>query len=476
MKYSINRYIPKPINNFIKNRIHCYIKWDKDLSSKIYSLDSEGLIVICDTILRVAGSRDLDKDNYVEIPKEIFRKILHDNYTLYLDYLIEENIVLTDNQYIVGEKSRSFKLNEDYIDDLDSIKMSNQLFTKRTIKAINESDGRLKVSIKHKHNFKNDFRIDFVKAYSYLTWRYINQIPDKKGRVLNKYTKAILEKKLLEIKDNQLFISRNGINGRITTNLSLLNHDFKQFIIGYDTNLDICASQPSMLVLFINLIKELKGCRAPRVISYSISYLSYVSKIIEKNLGNIDGSKYIKDLKNIKLPTEDDIKRWTYLCEYGDIYEEFAKCVKSQLNKKISRADAKQFFITIMYSHPKSSSQLEYTKVFVNMFPSIYKFINTLKLIAKIKRSHKMFPIILQATESFVWVENILPELDKMNIQYHFIHDSVIVKQKDTERTNTKIEEQFYLIGLNPQIKREKLLTENNNKLVPLNTLNYLNL
>ena len=106
--------------------------------------------------------------------------------------------------------------------------------------------------------------------------------------MINKYTKAILERKLLEIKDKQLFISRNGVNGRITTNLSLLNHDFKQFITGYDCNLDICASQPSMLIMFINLIKELKGLRAPRSNSISYSYLSYVCKIITKNLGNID--------------------------------------------------------------------------------------------------------------------------------------------------------------------------------------------
>jgi hypothetical protein len=282
-------------------------------------------------------------------------------------------------------------------------------------------------------------------------------MPDKKGRVLNKYTKAILERKLLEIKDKQLFISRNGINGRITTNLSLLNHDFKQFIIGYDYNLDICASQPSMLVLFINLIKELKGCRAPRVISYSCSYLSYVCKIIEKNLGNTDGSRFIEELKKVKLPTEDDIKKWRYLCKDGDIYEYFASQVKKITNHEISRSDAKQFFITIMYSHPKSSSQLEYTKVFNSVFPSIYKFINSIKLMAKIKRSHRMFPIILQSTESFMWVENILPELDKMNIKYHFIHDSVIIKKSDVERVKLKIEEQFYLAGHNSQIKEEKL-------------------
>jgi len=456
---TINRYIPNQVKDFIDGRLHCHIKWNKDLTSKIYNLDKEGLIIICDTILRVAGSRDIDNNNFVEIPKDIFHKILHNDYNLYLDYLIDEKIVLTDNQYIVGEKSKSYKLNEKYVDDLDSIKMDNILFNKRTIKAINESDGRLKVSKWHIHNFKNDFKIDFVEAHKYLIQRYIGQIPDKKGRLINKYTKAILERKLLEIKDKQLFISRNGVNGRITTNLSLLNHDFKQFITGYDCNLDICASQPSMLIMFINLIKELKGLRAPRSNSISYSYLSYVCKIITKNLGNIDGSRFIEELKKSKLPTEEELKKWTYTCSKSDIYESFIKEVKIQLNKEIERPEAKQIFITMMYSHPKTSSKeyTEYIRVFSNMYPTIYRFINTIKMLANIKRPHKMFPILLQATESFMWVENILPELDKMKIPYHFIHDSVIVKDKDVDRTDMKIQEQFYLAGLDIQIKKENL-------------------
>lgn len=67
MKTKLNRYIPVSIKNFIDNKLHVYIKWNKDLSSKIYSLDKEGLIVICDTILRMAGSRDIDRNNLVQI-------------------------------------------------------------------------------------------------------------------------------------------------------------------------------------------------------------------------------------------------------------------------------------------------------------------------------------------------------------------------------------------------------------------------
>ncbi len=219
----LNRYIPKEINNFINNRLHIFVKWNKDLSSTIYSLNKEELIIICDLILRIAGSRDIDDNNLVQIQTKSFHNILQNNYSLYLDYLIEEKIVITDNFYVPGEKSKSYKLNEDYISDLVSIKMENKTYLNRTIKIINQTDSRLKISSKHKLNFNKDFKIDFEAAWQYSVNSYINQVPDKKGRILNQYTNIILQRKLLEINDRQLFISRSSSNGRITTNLSIFS-------------------------------------------------------------------------------------------------------------------------------------------------------------------------------------------------------------------------------------------------------------
>ena len=127
----------------------------------------------------MAGSRDIDRNNLVQIQTNSFHNILHNDYSLYLDYLIQEKVVITDNFYIPGEKSMSYKLNEDFVDDLTSIAMENKTYLNRTIKAINETDTKLKVSTKHKNNFKNDFKIDFIAAWNYLTNCYVNQIPDK---------------------------------------------------------------------------------------------------------------------------------------------------------------------------------------------------------------------------------------------------------------------------------------------------------
>ena len=452
----LNRYIPDSIKKFIDNRLHIYIKWGKDLSSNIYRLDKEGLIVICDTILRVAGTRDCDSNNYTEIQSTFFHKILHNDYSLYLDYLIDEKIVISDGSYIAGIKSISYKLNEDYVDDIVSIQMENRTMFNRTIKAINETDSKLKVSKKHIDTFKKSFKIDFVKAWQHLSYNYINQVPDKKGRVLNKYTNAIIQRKLLEINDNQLFINRSATNGRITTNLSVLNYDYKQFILGYDYSLDIVSSQPSMLVLFVNLLMEIQGKKRPSDF-YSTLYLSYEYRIIQKILGKTDGPRFIEKLKSVKLPSEKEMILWKNLCEKSDIYIYFRDKINEITGEKLSRTEVKQIFITTMYSNSRTSNK--YKKLFSIVFPSIYKFFNDIKNMANIKRSHKMLPLLLQGTESFIWVERILPELDRMDIKYHFIHDSIIIEKQNYERSRIKIMEQFYIYGLDAQISTEDIKT-----------------
>ena len=133
MKNYPKRYIPASIDDYLKNHTHSYIKWNsKDLSSDIISLDYDGLVIACDTILRVSGSRDIDNNNFCEIQTDIFHKILQNDYSNYINYLIDSKVIISDNFYIKGEKSIGYKINEDFINDLKSINIDNKLFNKRT--------------------------------------------------------------------------------------------------------------------------------------------------------------------------------------------------------------------------------------------------------------------------------------------------------------------------------------------------------
>ena len=428
---NVKRYIPEQIDDYLKNHPHIFIKWNKDLSSEIIQLDYEGLVIACDTILRVSGSRDIDKNNLCEIQMDCFHKILQNDYKLYLDYLVESKIVITDNWYIPGEKSISYKINEDFISDLNSIDIDNKLFSKRTLNALKTQE-KLKVSKEHRNNYLKSFKIDYKSAKEYLDSCYENKIPDHKGRVLNIYTKILLDHKLRQINDGQLWINRSMSNGRINSNLTTLNGNYKQFIVGYSSSFDVVSSQPCLLNIFIDMLKYIQGNLGPTS-SYLSSLLSYEYKIILKNLPKPLSVKFIDELKNVKTPSESELKKYKNWCESGLMYENFAREIyevtgdkKWRLSDK-SRMLSKDIFWTILYS-PNSNNN-EFKLLFSKVFPSIYNFICKIKSLIKMKRSHRMFPILMQGVESFIWVENILPKLDSMKIPYLFIHDSVLIKE-----------------------------------------------
>lgn len=451
---NVKRYIPEQIDDYLKNHPHIFIKWNKDLSSEIIQLDYEGLVIACDTILRVSGSRDIDKNNFCEIQMDCFHKILQNDYKLYLDYLIDSNIVLTDNWYIPGEKSISYKINENFISDLNSIDIDNKLFSKRTLNALKTQE-KLKVSKEHRNNYLKTFKIDYKSAKEYLNDCFLNQIPDHKGRVLTKYTKALLDHKLRQIDDGQLWINRSMSNGRINSNLTTLNGDYKKFILGYSSSFDVVSSQPCLLNIFIDMLKFIQGKLGYTNSSLS-SLLSYEYKIILKNLPKSLSVRFIDALKNVKLPSESELKKYKNWCESGLLYENFAQeiyeitgDIKWKRGKE-SRRLSKDIFWTILYS-PNSNNN-EYKKLFSRIFPSIYNLICKIKSLIKMKRSHRMFPILMQGVESFIWVENILPKLDSMKIPYLFIHDSVLFKEEHKDKIELSILEKFFMYKITPKL------------------------
>lgn len=455
MSKSINRYIPEPVLNFLNSTIHLHIKYESIFEYKTYNLDIEGLVVICDIIIRMSGRWALH-NGFCEIGRECFTKILHHDYKVYLDYLIENKIVLTDNFYVPKEKSKSYKINEDYLGELKVFTMDNQLFIKRTLKSINEKV-KLKISKEHKNNFLKDFKLDFDGAVEHLIWRYSNNIPDKKGQYLTNWTKLIAEHKLLQIRDNQLYMSRSDSNGRINSNLTSLNGFLKSFILGYETQLDISASQPTILIVLINWIKMIQAQGSLLSHPSYNSLTSHVCKMILKYLGNVDGARFIKELKNVKIPSQDEINLYKKLCYNGEFYQHFIDKYKNKgvtLTKDKLKVDV---MFPVFYSSNRNVN--EDKKIFQSEFPTIYKMMCDIKGISKMKKGYAILAIILQSIESHIWVDNVLEKLDKMGVKYHFIHDAIIVKEVDEYRAYVAVLEQFNKYGISPKLIAEDLKT-----------------
>ena len=450
--YKVLRYIPTPIKNFLDKKTHIHIKWNNDLSSDVITLDVEGLIICCDTILRLASQRSPDERNFVEIQMDSFHKILHNDYKLYLEYLKDNKIVICDNRYIPGEKALGYKLNEDFVDSLVSIEINNKTFNKRTIKAIKNSN-KFKISDKHYKNYMSSFKIDYNSAMIKMNLDYIKGTPDHKGRILTKYKKTLLEHKLLQINDGQLWMSRSSGNGRINSNLTSLNSNYKKFILGYDLSMDITASQPTLLNVLFDVIKDIQG-----IGKSSSELLSYQYLLLSKKFQKKDFNSIKDKLQTIKLPSEKEQNEWRKLCEDGLIYEHFQAKFKEKTGKVLSRNEVKEIMFEVLYS-TVFSKKTEYKEIFEYTFPSINKFIKNIKYIDGLFKSNRVLPLMLQGIESFIWVENILPILDKNKIKYLFIHDCIIVKKSDMDLSEYIIKKEFYDINIKVKISIEDIKT-----------------
>ena len=218
--------------------------------------------------------------------------------------------------------------------------------------------------------------------------------------------------------------------------------------------MDVVSSQPCLLNLLFDVINSLSGERESKLTSVLNLLTSYVCKMTSNNLEPSKLKGFLAHLKNTKLPSKKEMEIYKNLCESGQLYEFIMNEIYKKTGTKMTRNQVKEIIMVVFYSPNTSGS--EYKKLFQSIFPSIYSFLCKLKSF-KVKRQHRLLPIMLQAVESFIWVENILPKLDKMDIKYYFIHDSVLVNEKDVERTSLVIDEQFSLFKVYPKIKIENI-------------------
>ena len=455
---TIKRYVPEEYYNSINSKKHLIVKWKDIFNSNIIELKKEGLYIVIDTILRVYGERDV-LNNFVDIPKSFFQKILQNEYKLYIDYLIKESYIECDNLYSKdGRKALGYRLNADKLQantNLIGIEINDKLFKKRTKAAITSSKSNLKINKQFKDNFK-EFDIDFDAAYAKSITDYSLQIPSKKGIVMNLWSLKAIQYKLNTIKDRQLHNFRNSSNGRITTNLTLLNSEYKKFILGgYNYGLDITASQPSLILGLINMVKEERK-EALSLVSSSLSSLSsYVYKMTQNYLGKEDHIRFWSEIKSINLPSEKDIENYKNIIKNGTLYENFM--VEFGIK---NRNELKTNILTSIYSSNKV--YLPEKKYFNELYPSIWRFVQNIKNILKIDTNKKwgILAILLQSIESYIVIEAVMPELDKLKIKYQYVYDSLIINKKSLQITYDimkSIPKRLYNIDLH--IKAEDLIT-----------------
>lgn len=313
------------------------------------------------------------------------------DYVDYISYCIRNNIELslldTINTDVTAiEKNRIFK---NWYRIKIVIDNRNKSFFTEDYNAdsifINNAPTRIKKMGSH---FRKNFKINSQAAIEHTHRQFDKEL---KLATTNKEVKTANNRSLARMSsifaisngkiNKSLRFNRNTTNKRLDTNLTNMASDLKPFIVGWENMvyLDLKNSQP---VLF-----------------------------------NIDLNKrYTKGSAALKA----EIDRYRKATFAGKWYEELMGIYNTD------RDSCKDIWMCIAYS--KNKSYKGYKKPFKNIYPEIYKIIETTKT-----KNHQDFAINLQKLESKIFIDKICKELVDVGIIPFTVHDALIVQKSEQE-------------------------------------------
>jgi hypothetical protein len=385
----------------------------------------DNLYVIIDMISRkeIYYKTELQKKyGFTEISKKQFKELISssDNLQKDLDFLVENKFILRNDYFIIGIKSKSYKIPVEYLGKLVPVQIENKNINKRIFEQIKRyliiKDKSLEfarteyiksfkvdvagankailektlteikeLSIKKKLDLSHREVLDIISCKNkYLRNRVLltslNQDPEL-NHILHRY--MIYSTRLNAIADGYLFFKRNETNGRLDSNLTSLPSFLRPFIVGDErlVYVDIKNSQPFFL--------------------YTL-------------------------MKNKTEVEENELNLYADLVVNGNLYEFLKEEYQNQTGYYRTRKQMKVMLFKILYS--KIISFPKYKYFFGKRFPQIMQHINNTN-----SDKHNTLSVQLQSIESFLVLDVIMPILAQKKIIPFTIHDGFICKESEVE-------------------------------------------
>jgi hypothetical protein len=337
--------------------------------------------------------------NRFELMATILKKKYGQEYNYYIDYLIENGILIFISSHQKGKKSRTYSLSEKIIRDEISRFRNTDKFLIKKLKDRNEwiesenLEGDL-INIDVKNKLISDLysvSIDFSRSIFYL-----DSLKSDDNDIYNRNRYSVEC-----ISDGQIFYHFDKY-GRMHTNFTILKSFIRKNCLLIDnletSEIDIKNSQPLFL-----------------------------TKIIESA-----GTKWVR---------QDEFELFRTLTLNGSFY----KHIMNYAN--INKSEAKELTYKVLFGRNSGNSKPD--KIFKKIFPTIYNFI---KLYKKEYGDYKILAYNLQKLESNLIFNKIAKDI--LNhypyISVITVHDSIIFPNKFKEEVSaifySRLYEEFNII------------------------------
>lgn len=334
------------------------------------------------------------------INSRILIKNYSNNYKKYIDYLIDNSIIIVTKNHTRGKNAINYRINlnllyEKHFYYYNTNKKILKNKRDRDIRQILEKNSSsIELEIRpHLYADLSRFRIDMFESKLVIDRLFENDHINKIKKDINTY--------MCEMINIENFDFTFDKHGRFHTNYTRLRTEIRQkaLRVSYNNKLedvveiDIKNSQPMFLLL-----------------------------LLRDNL--TDGVLKIKDFLDYKKE-----------CYTGDIYKRLIKMYSfCYPNKTLNRKEAKKIFYKYLFGPVKNN---DVRKMFKMMFPSIDKWLTLYKK----EKGYKTVSHALQRLESDLIYNDIIKEIKSIkNVPIITIHDSLIVPKSEKDL----VEEVFY--------------------------------
>jgi hypothetical protein len=357
------------------------------------------------------------------------------NYRNYLDYLIENKIIITDNQYIASStgydsKCKGYCFDIDYNNGPKLDKISKFTLI-RNIGKHNLKTARLIARYKNLTQWFNKglLKIDKLGAMQTINVLYESDLNSSETFVKDRaeLRKIDRELKVLKIANDDLFYGCDGNVGRFHSNLTTLNKAFRKHITYNGQKLvsvDLINSQPLFSTMLLS--REFYDSRSN---SFNKSYLRS-KKLDSYNLLNkvlLQSNKYITSTLYTmfrEYPVINgalSVNSYSALVLNGKLYERFSEAVYAKTKIQLNRKETKKAIFLVLYSSNRHYSI--YKKIFKEIFPNEYEIFRNLK-----KNEKSLLPRVLQMIEAYVFLDIISKRIskEKPDLPIFTVHDSIV--------------------------------------------------
>lgn len=393
-------------------------------------------------------NRDMLSNEFTFLNSTTLQEVVQ-NYKQYLNYLENDlEIIESDNQYIVGQKSKGFRFVEQYRTEVKFRSIQDYTLKKKLRIIENKkitSCSHLKYLTKW---FNPGLEFDFDSALKFLDeeLRIKSNYPDliemdKNNRQINpinQYNCSIINSDKLFKREFNLVQDSNV--KRFHTNLTNLRSILRNALTYKGENLisiDLKNSQPYLSIGLLNnniLIN---------IINNKYNYYYIMLGEILRTLDFKGGEGYIE------------------LASSGNFYEyltlKFAEKGFNYSNRKL----VKQAVFQVLFTDNRFIGQKEAKpkRIFKELFPEVYN------VFAKIKRNDKtLLPRVLQYVESTLFIDRISLRISREfpNTPIFTIHDSIATTREYVDDFKKIVSEELErAIGYAPTLHLEEWKKEN---------------